>query len=135
MPCDDHAGPAGAASELSAVRDELLAREPLFHRRDLGTTREAYLALTAEDFWEVGASGQVYEREWVIDTVLKRGRVVGEEAWVVSDVRCRALSASTFAFTYQLDQAGRLTRRLTLWRRAPDGWTALYHQGTLIQGP
>ncbi len=114
------------------VLSELLAREPIFHRPQFGTTREDYLAQTAEDYWEVGASGAVYDRAHVIDTLVARGKVAGDEDWVVSDARLRRLSPETFALTYRLDQAGRLTRRLTLWRRDPDGWRILYHQGTII---
>jgi hypothetical protein len=118
---------------LEDVQAELVAREPIFHQPELGTTREAYLAQTAGDYWEVGASGQVYERDFVIDTLMRRGKVPGDEDWVVSDVRCRPLGPGTYALTYRLDQDGRLTRRLTLWRRDPDGWKILYHQGTIIQ--
>ncbi len=81
-----------------------------------------------------GASGilAVYSRECVPGTVASRGAVPGEEDWVISDVRCRRLSDTNYALTYQPDQDGRLTRRLTLWRRDPDGWKILYHQGTPI---
>lgn len=120
-----------AASD--AVRAELLAREPIFHKPEFGTTREAYIAQTAEDFWEVGASGRVYDRDGVIEGLVRRGKVEGAEHWAVSDARCRQLGPDTYALTYQLDQKGRLTRRLTLWRRDADGWKVLYHQGTIIQ--
>jgi hypothetical protein len=115
------------------VEAELLAREPIFHQPELGTTREAYLAQTAADFWEVGASGRVYDRDHVVDTLVARGRVAGEENWVVSDPRLRVLGEDTYALTYRLDQGGRLSRRLTLWRREAGDWKVLYHQGTLIQ--
>ncbi len=72
------------------VTAELVAPEPIFHRPELGTTREAYLAQTAEDYWEVGASGQVYGRDFVIDELVKRGKVPGDEHWGVSDARCRS---------------------------------------------
>ncbi len=122
-------------SPLERVEAELLAREPVFHRPELGTSREDYLAQTAADFWEVGASGQVYDREHVIGVLLARGKVPGDQDWVLSEVRLRALAADTYALTYQLDQAGRRTRRLTLWRLDPDGWEILYHQGTVIEHP
>jgi hypothetical protein len=51
----------------------LLAREPLFHRPELGTDRAALEAMTAEDFWEVGASGRVYSRAVVLE-VLERAQ-------------------------------------------------------------
>ncbi len=122
-----------SGADLEAVVAELLRREPIFHKPEFGTTRADYAAQTAEDYWEVGASGRIYDRNGILDGLIQRGKVPGDESWVVSDVRCRDLGASTYAFTYQLDQGGRLTRRLTIWRRRADGWKALYHQGTLIQ--
>ena len=120
---------------MEDVEAQLLAREPLFHRPELGMTRADLLAQTDEDFWEVGASGAVHTRELVIGTVLARGPVPGDDRWVVTEPRCRALGDDTYALTYRLDQDGRLTRRLTLWRRTPGGWRALYHQGTTIAAP
>jgi hypothetical protein len=118
---------------LKDVEAELLALEPIFHKPEFGTRRADYAAQTAEDYWEVGASGRIYDREGILDGLVQRGKVPGDENWIVSDVRCRDLGADTYAFTYQLDQGGRLTRRVTIWRRRADGWEALYHQGTLIQ--
>ena len=45
------------------VMRELVAREPIFHRPEWGTGREDFARMTAPDYWEVGASGKVYERE------------------------------------------------------------------------
>lgn len=45
--------------KLTEVLAELVAREPLFHRKELGTSRMNFQATTAPDFWEVGASGKV----------------------------------------------------------------------------
>lgn len=119
--------------DLKEVETELLAREPIFHKPKFGTRRADYAAQTAEDYWEVGASGRIYDREGILDSLVQRGKVPGDENWIVSDVRCRDLGGSTYAFTYQLDQDGRLTRRVTIWRREADRWVALYHQGTLVQ--
>ena len=120
---------------LERVRAELLAREPIFHQPKFGTGREDYLAMTADDYWEVGASGRVYERTDVLRGLVARGKVPGDEEWVVTDAKLRRLSEDTYAITYRLDQDGRLTRRLTLWREDPDGWRILYYQGTIIQDP
>ncbi len=49
--------------DLKDVLAELINREPLFHRTELGTSREAFETMTAPDFWEVGASGTVYDLE------------------------------------------------------------------------
>ncbi len=120
------------SADLERVHRELFAREPIFHKPKFGTRTEDYLAMTADDYWEVGASGRNYERDHVVRSLVARGKVPGDEDWIVSDTRLRRLADDTYAFTYQLDQAGRLTRRLTLWREDPDGWKILYHQGTII---
>jgi hypothetical protein len=112
---------------------ELLAREPLFHVAGSASTCHHHSAEITEDFWEVGASGSVYTRDEVLEVLWARGKVQGDETWIVSEPGCRQLAEDTFALTYLLDQNGRLTRRLTLWRRDHTGWRALYHQGTLVQ--
>ena len=118
---------------LAGVEADLRSPEPIFHRPELGTTRADFEAQTAEDLWEVGASGRRYSREHVIGTLLARGPVPGEERWETSDFDCRELAPDTYALTYTLRQEERLTRRLTLWRRTGDGWRILYHQGTVVE--
>lgn len=75
------------------------------------------------------------DRDFVVEELVKRGKVAGDEHRVISDARCRQLGPGTYALTYRLGQAGRLTRRVTLWRRDPDGWKILYHQGTIVGEP
>ena len=83
---------------LTRVREELLAREPIFHKPEFGTRLEDYLAMTAEDYWEVGASGQVYNRDGVVQGLVARGKVERDEHWLVSDaeVRRRIIVADRF---------------------------------------
>jgi len=59
--------------------------------------------------------------------------VPGEDQWETSGFHCRELGPDTYALTYTLRQAERLTRRLTLWRLIHSGWKVLYHQGTIIE--
>ena len=120
---------------LLDIEAELLGYEPIFHRPEFGSTRDDYLARMTEDYWQVGASGRIYERDVVVDSVVTRGKVEGDEHWTVSDPCCRQVGEHTYALTYQLDQDGRLTRRLTIWRRDGGDWKILYHQGTVIQEP
>jgi hypothetical protein len=89
--------------------------------------------MMADDFCEVGASGQKYSRALVLDTLEQRAREPVVEHLRVSDFGCRRVAADTYLVTYQLEQAGhRLSRRATLWHRSSEGWKILYHQGTLI---
>ncbi|MCA9643587.1 MAG: hypothetical protein KC492_22970, partial [Myxococcales bacterium] len=122
---------------LLDVLEELKAREPIFHREELGVTREALEAQTAAAFWQVGATGLAYDRQHVIDTVETRfleGTEPDTSRWASSDHWCRELGPDTYLLTYILDQAGRRSRRATIWRRSADGWQIVYHQGTLIRG-
>ena len=109
----------------------LIAREPLFHRTELGTSREVFESMTAPDFWEVGASGAVYDREVVWATLERRYTAADPDEWETSDFRLRPLRADVFLLTYVLRQGSRVTRRATIWERFGGGWRAVYHQGTL----
>jgi hypothetical protein len=58
--------------DLLAIQQELVDREPIFHRPEHGTTRSVFEAMTAMGFWEVGAFGRRYNRQCVLDTLEKR---------------------------------------------------------------
>lgn len=124
---------------LEGVLEELMKREPLFHRRELVNSRDSFLRETAEDFWETGASGRRYSREFVWATLRQRyatGKVdeYETERWQIRDSHLREIAPSTYLLTYILSgPADRLTGRLTVWQGSiSDGWKALYHQGTVV---
>ncbi len=60
--------------ELAAVLRELMQREPIFHRPELGTTREDFARMMVEDYWETGASGKQYDRLLILDMLEERNR-------------------------------------------------------------
>jgi len=120
--------------ELQQILAELSAREPIFHRPEFGTTRADFERMTAEDFWETGASGRRYSRAFVLDELDKRFAAPHADAWETSDFQCRRLAENTYLLTYTLLQDHvRLTRRATLWQKTEEGWKILYHQGTVVQ--
>jgi hypothetical protein len=120
--------------ELQAVLAELSSREPIFHRPEFGTTRADFERMTAEDYWETGASGRRYSRQAVLDMLPERFSVRHEDVWETRDFHCRRLSADTYLLTYTLLQdKQRLTRRATIWRSTAGGWKIVYHQGTIVQ--
>jgi hypothetical protein len=122
------------APELQCVQAELSAREPIFHRPVFGTTRADFERMTEDDFWETGASGRRYSRQFVLDELEKRFAAPHEDVWETSDFQCRRLGVDTYLLTYTLLQDHtRLTRRATVWRKTPDGWKIVYHQGTVVQ--
>ena len=120
--------------ELVQVLEGLRAREPIFHRPELGSTRADFERMMAEEFWEVGASGRRYSRASVLNLLEKRHAEPHEDVWETSEFRCDRLAADLYLLTYTLLQdKARLTRRATIWRKTPGEWKIVYHQGTIVQ--
>jgi len=118
--------------ELEAVALELLRNEPIFHRREVGRSRQDFEKMTAPTFWEVGASGRRYSREFVMDVLEERYRNVTETSWEIEDFFCQELAADHYLVTYTLHDGERATRRATIWRRTAGAWQIVYHQGTVV---
>jgi hypothetical protein len=90
--------------------------------------------MTAEDFWEVGASGRRYSRQFVLDELERRHAAPHEDELEAFGFHCRRLGEDTYLLTYTLRQPGeRWTRRATIWRRVSQEWKIVYHQGTVVQ--
>jgi len=120
-------------SALQPILEELSSREPIFHTQRFGRSLEDFQRSTAPDFWEVGASGRRYSRDFILSMRVKDELVDADTAgWKTSAFGLRRLGEKTFLLTYILDQAGRLTRRATIWEETQEGWRILYHQGTIV---
>lgn len=119
--------------KLLDVLAELSRREPIFHHPEFGSTRADFEKLTEENFWEVGASGRRYSREYVLDELEKRSRNQEEEIWEAKDFHCQEIAERVYLLTYTLRQGQRVTRRSTIWRKTEQGWKIVYHQGTVVE--
>jgi hypothetical protein len=120
------------APHLLGVLAELKQREPIFHRPELGTTRRELENMMEETFWETGASGRRYSREYGLDVLEQRSRENVVDDWETSEFHCMEIAPDNYLLTYTLLQGERLTRRATIWRRAATGWKIVYHQGTVV---
>jgi hypothetical protein len=119
--------------ELLPVFEELRRREPIFHTLEFGATLAEFERAMAPSYWEVGASGQRYSREFILHALGQKPAISAASAgWEIYDHGLQRLSTDTYLFTYTLKQAGRLTRRATIWHEAAEGWRILYHQGTVV---
>ena len=121
------------AGHLLGVQQELIDREPIFHRPEHGTTRSDFEAMTAQEFWETDASGRRYSRQYAIDTLVERYSSPHEDDWETSGFLCQETASDNYLLTYTLRQGPRVTRRMTLWRRSVQGWQIVYHQGTVVE--
>ncbi|MFI5176275.1 MAG: DUF4440 domain-containing protein [Terriglobia bacterium] len=113
--------------------NELKLRESIFHRPEFGTMRADFESMMEATFWEVGASGRRYSREFVLDELEKRCANQAEDTFETGDFHCLEIAADNYLLTYTLIQADRVTRRSTIWRRTALGWKVVYHQGTIVE--
>jgi hypothetical protein len=120
---------------IDQVLEELKKREPIFHREEFGRTRADFEKMMNKDFWEVGASGNIYTKEVVLNVLEERYSKAYEENWQTKDFKCQALAENVYLLTYTLIQnATRVTRRSTIWKLEGDrDWKIVYHQGTVVQ--
>ena len=119
------------------ILDELKSREPIFHHPEkFGKTKEDIANQMCDEFWEVGASGNVYTKQDVIETLLERYNNPNyQDIWETKDFAITKIAPDNYLLTYILIQdKTRVTRRSTLWRRINGDWKILYHQGTIVDG-
>lgn len=117
---------------MESILEELKQLEPLIYAANDGKTRAYFESLLLADFWEVGASGKVYGRDFVLATLAQRQAQPREELWQAFDFAVRQIEKEHFLFTYALAQPTRVSRRASLWQRTPEGWKLVYHQGTPV---
>jgi hypothetical protein len=118
---------------LNTILDELRPLEPIFHTAAFGLEPADFECRTAPDYWEVGASGRRYSRDFILQMLADSPPVDAATArWRASGHGLRRLGPDTYLLTYSLRQGERLTRRSTIWQSAPRGWMILFHQGTLV---
>ncbi len=116
------------------VSQELIRREPIFHRPELRITRTDFENMTTPDFWEVGTSGRRYSRDYILDTLEKRHASPHTDVWETAGFYCRRLAVDVYLLTYTLIQGKeRKTRRSTIWQHTALGWQIVYHHGTIVQ--
>jgi hypothetical protein len=121
--------------DLLPVLAELESREPIFHREKFGVSIADFESAADENYWEVGASGRRYSRAFILSWAGESAAHFVDAAaagWTTEEFGLRCLGPDTFLLTYTLDQAGRRTRRATIWQKAEGRWKILYHQGTVI---
>jgi hypothetical protein len=118
------------------ILEELKSREPIFHHPDkFGKTKEDIENQVCDEFFEIGASGNIYTKEYVIETLLKRYNDPNyQDILQTSDFKLTKIVPDNYLLTYNLIQDNtRHTRRSTIWRKERGRWKILYHQGTLVQ--
>jgi hypothetical protein len=116
----------GADSDVADVLD--LERE--LQTGQCRHDRARLVALLAEDFIEVGASGRVWDLAATLELL---DAEPGEDPVIeVHDLTGRVVGDGFVLARWDSDRGGRRARRTSLWRRDPGGWRLVHHQGTLL---
>ena len=69
--------------ELLPVFEELRRREPIFHTLEFGATLAEFERAMAPSYWEVGASGQRYSREFILHALGQKPAISADRKSVV----------------------------------------------------
>lgn len=81
--------------DLETILGEIRQREPIIHRRDFATSGDDLEAMTAEDFFEIGASGRIYRRGFVIANLLERYKQPERHDWPCRNFSVRRLAETS----------------------------------------
>lgn len=123
-------------SNKNQILEELKSCEPIFHHPNkFGRSEQDILNQMCDEFWEVGASGKVYTKQDVINTLLERYNDADyQDIWETKDFESIKIDENNYLLTYVLIQnKTRVTRRSTIWRKCNSEWKILYHQGTIVE--
>lgn len=94
--------------DLVSVIEDLRLREPIFHTPEFGLTRADFERATAPDYWETGASGRRYSRDFILKRLEQSPPVDAAAAgWQCYGHAVRQLGPDTYLLTYTLRQADR----------------------------
>lgn len=116
-------------SRLINVLRELKQLEKEFHYPSIGKSRIDFELLMDDSFWEVGASGRAYDKDFVLDCLEVRCK---ESAIAdMSNFSCLEIAPECYLLSYVQTESSRTTRRSAIWRKINNQWKNLYHQGTI----
>ena len=122
--------------KIDEILEILKAREPIFHHPEiLGKTKKDIENQMTHEFWEVGASGNIYSKQDVIEALSERYHDKNyQDIWETSDFKLTQIAKNAYLLTYHLIQNNvRHTRRSTIWIHEEGQWRIFYHQGTVIE--
>lgn len=113
---------AALAEALEALERQLLDPE-------LRKSQQFLESVLADDFKEFGASGRVYDRRKVIESLLKE--TPSERS--LTDFQAIALGPNVILATYRATEGDSASLRSSIWVLRESRWTMTFHQGTPTQ--
>jgi hypothetical protein len=107
---------------------EVVAHELALLQPGVRADREAAVGLLHEAFREFGASGRVWDRAQIVDSLAADP---GDTPAEPEDLQAVMLTDDVILLTYRARRPDRTSLRSSLWVRGEAGWKLLFHQGTV----
>jgi hypothetical protein len=112
-----------------------LELETSLHKKQVRNSADAASALLADDFFEFGSSGKVWDKTSIVASMRTETTV---ERITVEDFAARELAPGVVLVTYVARRGKKAagdaptfsTLRSSIWKRVDGKWQMIFHQGT-----
>ena len=113
----------------TGVEKALLDTERALTDPDVRGSAKRVEQLLHPDFTEIGSSGDVYDRNEMIEMMTSEA----PGGVVIRDFHVRRLSPDAALVTYRsIGTSGKEARRSSIWVDEDSGWRLIHHQGTRV---
>lgn len=115
------------AKPMNLIQKELLRLEEKLLTPEVRTSVTKLSNLLAEDFFEIGSSGQVWRIKDGIDVI-----GIGVVRMQLSDFEVHPLSENIILTTYKIfnEDKKQHSLRSSIWKYEHSKWKMVFHQGT-----
>ena len=117
---------------IDEITNDFRFREEQLLQRSVRSSTETLAALLADDFREFGSSGQIYDKQQVIDAVAAEA----PSRRSITDFLAHRLAPDVVLVTYRIvaddkprDPATE-SLRSSIWKQINERWQLVFHQGT-----
>jgi hypothetical protein len=108
------------------LQDHLYSLEERLLHPDRERNRTALIPLLAEDFKEFCVSGRIFNRQQVIDALIKSD----QRPATISNYYVDPLAEDVALATYRITTTLAVSHRSSLWVFRDNRWQLFFHQGT-----
>lgn len=124
---------ADEVATLRALEDRIL--DPAARR-----SRQTISGLLAEEFLEIGASGQLYDKAAILDSLANEHLRGEPDRQIIHDFTARRIAPDLALALYRIVRHGADGReahslRSSTWKIVDGRWQMIFHQGTPSTAP
>lgn len=113
-----------------SLKNRIIALEEKLFQADVRASAEELNKLLAEQFYEIGASGEIYNKAQILENLAK----LPEVKITASEFNVIQMSSEIVLITYRAlirtKKEQRSSLRSSIWKFIDDKWQMVFHQGT-----